>query len=457
MKKQNFLVPVLSLLFLTLLMIPVRADDAAFLAPPPEDSADAPPEDSTDSAAFLAPPEDFTDEATAPPDEAALLATTKAYGECGTGMAWRLDVDGVMTISGKGAMANYSSGNVIPWRNYRLDIQKVNFEQGVTRVGNYAFCDCKTITAVTIPQTLKVIGDSAFANCEYLSDIAWTEGLQEIGNYAFTGCIAIKNLSLPKTVSKLGQASFSKCTRLTDFQAGETKFTETKAYLFKDCTNLKTVVFPETLKTIGQETFSGCSALTDYTIPPNVTKIASQAFKGCNWVTSIELPPKLSTIEEGVFLDCIGLEYVVIPESVKTIKKGAFTNCPALKNVYYAGNIMQWEAVSKNDFADMIQRNYIEVHYGEAPPVSTATIVSLSIANGRVTVDVGGEPEKGSTLFIASYDADGCFLGVDTHPIDDPNAYTVFAKEAHTLTVFLLDSHQRPAAPAVSKEVPAGT
>lgn len=456
MKHRNFLFPLHALLLAALLAVPAYAYEA-FLAPPPEapDEALVPPQDFTDADEALAPPpEDFPDIET----DALLLANVLQSGYCGTGIAWRLDADGTMTISGKGAMADSTSGNNIPWRNYRTDIQKVNIELGVTHIGKYAFCDCTTITAVNIPSTVKTIGDSAFANCTYLKDIAWSEGLQEIGNRAFTGCTDIKTISLPKSVVKLGQAAFSSCTLLEEFHAFETGITETKPYLFKDCTGLKTIVFPETLKKIGQETFSGCSGLKEYNIPPSVTQIAPQAFKDCIWLTSIELPEKLNTIEEGVFKDCKGLEYVVIPESVKTIQKGAFEGCTALTNVYYAGNIMQWkDDVVKNDFADLIDYHGIKLHYGERPPTSTASIVSLSIANGRVTVDVGGSPDKGSMLFIASYDADGCFLGVDSHPVDDPNAYTVFAKEAHTLTVFLLDSHRRPAAPAVREEIPTDT
>ena len=105
------------------------------------------------------------------------------------------------------------------------------------------------------------------------------------------------------------------------------------------------------------------------------------------------------------------------------------------------------------DFGDQIKRRMIDVHFGQAEPVSTAVIEDISVNNGRVTVDIAGTPPEGSTLFIAAYDTNGRFISVQSHPIGDPNGYTVFATEAHTLTAFLLDSRRRPAAASLSKEV----
>ncbi|MBQ9521035.1 MAG: leucine-rich repeat domain-containing protein [Oscillospiraceae bacterium] len=415
MKKQKFLLPFFMLFLLTLLTFPVCAED-----------------------------------------NAVLFAETVNRGTCGSGMSWRLDVDGVMTISGNGMMTDYPSANTVPWRKYRLDIWKVNIEYGVTHVGNYAFSDCAAMTALTIPESVDTIGDSAFANCEQLSDIVITSGVREIGNRAFTGCAAITGLTLPQSVISLGQAAFSYCTGLTEFHITGS-LDETRPSLFANCTALETVTLPDTVRTIGQWTFSGCSALSEFTIPERVSTIAPYAFKDCASLQSVALTSRMTELDSGTFYNCSALQSVTIPDSVHVIKQAAFGGCYALRDVYYTGTASQWEAVSKNDFADMIERRFIDVHYGQAEPVSTATIESITVGNGRVTVHVAGSPDEGSTLFIAAYDADGRFLGVDSHPINDPNAYTVFAKEAHTLTVFLLDSRRRPAASAVSKAVPTET
>ena len=385
-------------------------------------------------------------------DEARLLTETVNCGSCGDGISWRLDADGVMTISGKGPMADYSFATTVPWKNYRLDIWKVNVEYGVTRVGNYAFSDCAALTALTVPPSVDVIGDSAFANCEQLSDIVIGYGVREIGNRAFSGCQAITEMSLPRSVTALGQAAFSRCAALREFHAAG-NIDETRTQLFSGCADLRTVTLPDTVKTIGLRTFADCESLTDFTIPPRVSVIKPYAFQNCASLRSIAVPERLTEIENGTFADCASLQSVAIPDGVHNIRQAAFENCNNLRDVYYTGTATQWDSISMDDFRDQIKRRMIDVHYGQAEPVSDVVIENITVSNGRVTVDVSGNPDAGSTLFIAAYDDAGRFLGMESHPIHDPAAYTVFAKEAHTLTAFLLDSRQRPAAKALSQKV----
>ncbi len=387
------------------------------------------------------------------PDAAELLSETQTQGTCGNEMTWRLDADGIFTVSGRGAMTDYPTDNMPPWVRCRADIAKVNIEYGVTRIGNNAFSKCVNLEALTIPETVRTIGNSAFAGCASLSDIVIADGLREIGNHAFSDCAAMTAFPLPKTVTDLGQSAFAKCASLTDFDLSETRLTETRTYLFSGCTSLRTVTLPDTVRTIGQRTFSGCSALSEFEIPDKASVIGPYAFEKCASLQSINLPEGLTDLENGVFSGCAALESVGIPESVRNIKENAFENCYALRRVYYGGTATQWNGVSKIDFADMIERRFITVHYGQAEAASDVVIERIDVNNGRVTVTITGNPKEGSALLIASYGADGRFLALDTYPINDPNAYTVFSRDAHTLTAFLLDSNRRPAAQALTKEV----
>ncbi|MBR7155112.1 MAG: leucine-rich repeat protein, partial [Paludibacteraceae bacterium] len=69
-------------------------------------------------------------------------------GTCGDNLTWEL-TDGVLTISGTGAMSNYTSSSS-PWYSYRSSITSVVIEEGVTNIGNYAFYNCTGLTSVTI-------------------------------------------------------------------------------------------------------------------------------------------------------------------------------------------------------------------------------------------------------------------------------------------------------------------
>ena len=60
-------------------------------------------------------------------------------GSCGETVNWKLDNSGVLTISGKGEMKNYTYKSEMPWYKYREQIQSVVVEDGVTTIGDYAF------------------------------------------------------------------------------------------------------------------------------------------------------------------------------------------------------------------------------------------------------------------------------------------------------------------------------
>ena len=99
----------------------------------------------------------------------ASAATVFKSGDCGTAgheseVRWSLDNDSVLTISGTGPMADYSS-LTMPWKDYRNSkpkIKKIVVESGVTRIGNYAFYGTSNATSVEIPSTVTTIGVGSF-------------------------------------------------------------------------------------------------------------------------------------------------------------------------------------------------------------------------------------------------------------------------------------------------------
>ena len=83
-------------------------------------------------------------------------------GTCGTNLSWKMDSEGVLTISGTGDMSTYyndKSGNVPPWRGDEL--KAVVIEEGVTSIGARAFNDCPNLESISLPSTLTRIGGGA--------------------------------------------------------------------------------------------------------------------------------------------------------------------------------------------------------------------------------------------------------------------------------------------------------
>ena len=170
------------------------------------------------------------------------IFTTKAgaaaNGICRTNLTWTLDDEGTLTITGAGAMTNYSYSSV-PWYQNRNSVKKVIIEKGVKSIGNSAFFRCSSLTAIKIPEGVTLIGDDAFCYCTSLTAIKIPEGVTSIGNTAFFGCSSLTAIEIPEGVTTIDNFAFERCTSLTAIE------------------------IPEGVTLIGAFAFAGCSSLTD--------------------------------------------------------------------------------------------------------------------------------------------------------------------------------------------------
>ena len=116
-------------------------------------------------------------------------------GDCGpigneSDVTWSLNLcDSTLTISGTGAMKNWGTPNVIPWREYRDNIKTVIVNEGVTSIGGYAFFNCSNLTSVSIPNTVTTIGDRAFYNTPKLWTLTIPNSVTTIGTDAFSSTL----------------------------------------------------------------------------------------------------------------------------------------------------------------------------------------------------------------------------------------------------------------------------
>ncbi|MBQ6944649.1 MAG: leucine-rich repeat protein [Ruminococcus sp.] len=102
-------------------------------------------------------------------------------------LKWTLDSDGVLTISGEGEMLDQLYTNTSVWYDNK-NIKSIVIENGVTKIGAYAFNKCTSLTSVILPDTLKYISDKAFDNCTSLKSVSLGCNDVLIGSKAFRGC-----------------------------------------------------------------------------------------------------------------------------------------------------------------------------------------------------------------------------------------------------------------------------
>ena len=149
------------------------------------------------------------------PDPTPPSETIVASGTCGDNLTWKLDDEGTLTISGKGAMTEWVNSDSAPWKTYSNTINKVVIQPGVTSIGGHAFSKCKNLTSITIPEGVTSIEDSVFFGCG-LRSITIPEGVTSIGAGAFRGCSSLKNITIPESVTSIEENAFYACDGLID-------------------------------------------------------------------------------------------------------------------------------------------------------------------------------------------------------------------------------------------------
>ena len=138
----------------------------------------------------------------------------EAMGKCGDHVYWCFDSKNrKLIISGTGAMYDYKY-NTLPW--YHYDITSVKIENGITSIGNSAFCNCTSLTSIKIPDSVTSIGLGAFYNCTSLTSIEIPDSVTSIGANAFDSCTSLKSIEISKNVTSIGSNAFVDCTNITD-------------------------------------------------------------------------------------------------------------------------------------------------------------------------------------------------------------------------------------------------
>lgn len=184
--------------------------------------------------------------------------------------------------------------------------------KGIILCGDSVFiCPPKLpIEVVDLPKGIKYVGGFHWNN--YIREVKLPEGVEKIGEYAFCNCKNLEKINLPDSIKSIGTGAFG-FSALTSVTIPNS-IVEIRWHTFWNCEKLKNVKLPESLKSISLNAFENCQVLEEVEIPDSVVKIGLGAFSNCTSIKHIRLPKSLEDLESSAFMGC-KIKSVEIPEN----------------------------------------------------------------------------------------------------------------------------------------------
>jgi len=317
---------------------------------------------------------------------------------------------------------------------------------GVT-IPAYAFYGCSRLTSITIPDSVRTIGNSAFYGCSGLTSITIPDSVESIGDSALRGCSGLVSITLPFTGESnsaetykgvfgyiFGDMTYNTGTSNTwDYERAH--YVESQSgtyyilYRFNIPASLKTVVITGYIRSYAA--FRGCNFLTSVTIGNDVTSsIGSGTFYGCSELTEINVdsanttyssqegvlynknktnllacPPKgktgaftipdsVTSIGSGAFYGCSGLTSITIGNSVTSIGSTAFYQCSGLTSITIPNTVT---SIGQDAFRDCQYLTSINFNATMMDDLYSSSNVFYAAGNSSstgITVNIGANVTK---------------------------------------------------------------
>ena len=284
-------------------------------------------------------------------------------------------------------------------------LTNVDFLDGITKIGQTAFKNCKSLTAVTIPASVTTVDKgNTFDGCSELTDVTLNNAAYS--DSMFANCTKLQTVNFAACATAIPNRMFYNCSELTavTFAANAdasasltiTNASSTTYSPFYECTSLVSVNFNGRKVSIGNNAFNGCTSLANVNGMENATNIGNSAFSGCA-LTSVTIGDSVTTLGTGAFQNntkllsvsittdkfttlgsstfygctnlatvtftgdgsalttigawafgkCSSLESIRLPDGITTIYNGAFENCTSLTQVNFPSSLV---TISENAF-----------------------------------------------------------------------------------------------------------
>lgn len=309
----------------------------------------------------------------------------------------------------------------------------VSVPDTVKTIGQEAFANNANLTTLNLPKTLETIEYAAFNGCNNLTKVVIPDSVESIGSAAFCNCTSLKEASIGKNVKKMGTGVFTGAQLISTVSlSGNDYFicddgviydkNKETIYEVLQGRNKSSYVMPNSIRNIMPYSFYGCSKIEDIQLSPYLNEIPPYSFSFCYGLKSITIPYSVDLIDIKAFENCVNLGNVTINENVSYIAESAFDGCGKLNFVTSPNSYAaKWfETFDKSNVLniDLVDNSYIKDQSGnninayEEPKWETVKVkvpiegqIGEAIIVGRQAVffiDNTVPTVKGTTSYIAT-------------------------------------------------------
>ena len=202
--------------------------------------------------------------------------------------------------------------------------------EGLDSIGKEAF-QKNYITEVTIPESVRAIGQDAFYDNQYLKSATLNNSMETINRSLFNYCKKLAVVRGGRNVKIVDQSAFSGCDSLRSISDITPVTINSSA--FYNCRKLESLNFSR-IKSIGYESFYCCFGLKEADLT-TLTSIYGRSFIGCTGLKKVTFGNDITTIKSDAFNECDALEEVVLGSSINSLESNCFYSTKnALKRVY---------------------------------------------------------------------------------------------------------------------------
>ncbi len=291
-------------------------------------------------------------------------------------------------------------------------IHFIDFPTKLKTIGDNAFDNRFLTGPLVLPEGLDSIGKEAFQK-NYITEVTIPESVRAIGVTAFYDNQSLKSVTLNNSMESISQSLFNYCQKLAVVHGGKNvKIVNLSA--FSNCDSLRSIS-DITPVTINSSAFYNCRKLESLNFS-RIKSIGYESFYQCYGLKEADLTT-LTSIDRRSFVACTGLKKVTLGNDITTIKSEAFNGCDALEEVVLGSSINSLESNCFYSTKNALKRVYITA---PAPPaVGSAPFYSPS----SVTLYV---PEYA----MVSYKLDNYwskFTKVETNP-NTPDKVNLYKK-----------------------------